>query len=97
MDSTILVSYANNNTVAIVSLNVPKKMNAVSFEMFAQLEKIIDSLQQEDKDVRAIILNGTGKNFTAGLDLQSAMAIGGAQGAVSDEVDGARVGIKIFS
>lgn len=33
----ITLEYLNH--IAIVKLNVPKKMNAISFEMFAELEK----------------------------------------------------------
>jgi enoyl-CoA hydratase/carnithine racemase len=71
---SILVEYIDK--VAIVKLNVPKKMNAMTFEMFIELEKIFESFQKGDKDIRAIILTGEGKHFTAGLDLTSAMTIG---------------------
>ena len=52
-------------------------MNAISFEMFAEFEKAIETLLADpSKEVRALILTGEGQHFSSGLDLQSAMKIG---------------------
>lgn len=53
--------------ILVISLNRPKKFNAMSFEMFAELEKAI---QNEVKgEIRVVVLRGEGKHFTAGIDL----------------------------
>lgn len=65
------VTFVNNGRVAIVSLNRPKKYNACSWSTFAQVQSVMKKL--ETVDVRAIVFNGKGKHFTAGLDLTSAM------------------------
>lgn len=52
-------------------------MNAISFEMFAEFEKAIETLLADPtKEVRALIFTGEGQHFSSGLDLQSAMKIG---------------------
>jgi enoyl-CoA hydratase/carnithine racemase len=52
-------------------------MNAISFEMFGEFEKAIETLLADPtKEVRALILTGEGQHFSSGLDLQSAMKIG---------------------
>jgi enoyl-CoA hydratase len=73
----IKVDYHASDKIAVISFNRPKKMNALSFEMFAEFEKVFnDLLNDTTKEVRAIVLTSTSKHFTAGLDLTSAMQIG---------------------
>ncbi len=64
--------------VADVRLNRPEKMNALDNAMF---EGLITAGRQlaEEKSVRAVVLSGEGRGFSAGLDVGSfgAMADGG--------------------
>ena len=69
------VRYLADGHVAVVALNKPKKFNCISFEEFAQLRQIFEFLGNSESAVRAIVFTGIGKNFSAGLDLVSAMAI----------------------
>lgn len=59
--------------VAVVSINRPKKFNALSWKTFSELKEAIENLAKPETDIRCIILTGEGKHFTAGLDLTSAM------------------------
>ena len=59
--------------VAVVSINRPKKFNALSWKTFSDLKEAIENLAKPDSDIRCIILTGEGKHFTAGLDLTAAM------------------------
>ena len=68
--------------VAILTLNRPERLNAISGPMLTALS---ESLVACDRDpaVRAIILTGAGRAFCAGLDLQDASSgtgIGGGGG-----------------
>jgi len=68
--------------VAILTLNRPERLNAISGPMLMALS---ESLVECDRDpgVRAIILTGAGRGFCAGLDLQdvsSGAGIGGGGG-----------------
>lgn len=56
------------NQVAYVKLHRPEMRNAFNPEMIAELTKIFTDLQDR-KDVRAVVLQGEGKAFCAGADL----------------------------
>jgi len=56
------------NGLGIISLNRPEKLNAMSFQMFADLHKIFDHLMV-NLDCRVVILAAKGRAFCAGLDL----------------------------
>ncbi|MGO9450562.1 MAG: enoyl-CoA hydratase/isomerase family protein [Candidatus Binataceae bacterium] len=69
--------------VAILTLNRPDRMNAISTDMLTALGRQLAAYDQ-DSDVRAIILTGAGRGFCSGLDLKDTAAgrgIGGALGA----------------
>ena len=57
--------------VAHVELARPEKLNAMDRDMFAAIGDAFRSLGR-DPAVRAIVLSGRGKHFTAGLDLEYA-------------------------
>ncbi|KAG0020303.1 putative enoyl CoA hydratase [Entomortierella chlamydospora] len=56
--------------VAHVELNRPKKLNAINNSMWADIRSVFDTLR-DDENVRAVGLSGSGRCFTAGLDLMS--------------------------
>ena len=56
------------NGIGIISLNRPEKLNAMSYQMFADLHAIFDHLMV-NLDCRVLILKGEGRAFCAGLDL----------------------------
>ena len=54
--------------IAIITLNRPDRLNAISTKMLNELsEKMVEA--DKDPDIRCIILTGAGKGFCAGLDL----------------------------
>jgi len=54
-----------------VELNRPEKLNAFNKALFLELAQCFDGLS-DNEDCRTIILSGSGRLFTAGLDLQDA-------------------------
>ncbi|CCQ10763.1 Enoyl-CoA hydratase [Pseudoalteromonas luteoviolacea B = ATCC 29581] len=56
--------------VAWVTLQRPEKQNALSFEMFKSLDKIAKQLKK-DKQLRAVVIQGSGEHFSSGLDVKS--------------------------
>ena len=54
--------------MAIVSLNWPDVRNAVSLAMWRELRAVFDALGR-DRDVRAVVLTGAGKDFSVGADV----------------------------
>jgi enoyl-CoA hydratase/carnithine racemase len=65
------VTYETQGAVAVITLNRPDRMNAISGPMLSQLSKRLLEADA-DRSVRAIVLTGNGRAFCAGLDLQDA-------------------------
>ena len=62
------VLYAVADRVATITLNRPERMNTISRDMLNQLtQRLLEA--DADREVRAVILTGTGRAFCAGLDL----------------------------
>lgn len=82
MSDVVLVEKRDGG-VAIVTLNRPEAMNALSKALRKALKAAIDALQN-DEAVRAIVLTGAGdRAFTAGLDLKELGADASALGAAN--------------
>lgn len=76
-----LVTIDRQGAIAIVTLNRPEAMNALSRAVRAQLAAALRDVDADDS-VRVVILTGAGdRAFTAGLDLKELSA---AEGALSD-------------
>lgn len=56
--------------IRVITLNEPKKMNALSFELKHELLTELQSLQF-NQDIKVIILTGSGKAFCAGGDVKA--------------------------
>ena len=57
-----------NNQVAYITLNRPEKLNSFTREMALLLQEKLDDCGK-DKLVRAVVITGAGKAFSAGQDL----------------------------
>ncbi len=55
----------NNDGIATIRLNDPEKLNALTFQTYGDLEKIMAELAS-DKSVKVVVLTGTGKGFCSG-------------------------------
>jgi enoyl-CoA hydratase/carnithine racemase len=76
--------------VGTITLNAPERMNTISGAMLDGISAALEQLDR-DRDVRVIVLTGTGRAFCAGLDLASQMsAAPGALGGMgsTDAVPG---------
>lgn len=70
-----------NDHVALVTLIGPGKGNAMGPAFWSEMPEVFAALDA-DRDVRAIVVTGSGKNFSYGLDVP---AMGGAFGGVLAE------------
>ncbi len=68
-DTENLVLVEHKENIAIVTLNRPEALNALSIELRNRLAHVFNGLS-EDKTVSVIILTGAGRAFTVGLDLK---------------------------
>ncbi|NOY49557.1 MAG: enoyl-CoA hydratase/isomerase family protein [Chlorobi bacterium] len=70
------ISINTNNKVVWLNLNRPEVHNAMNAEMIAELSEVFSSFK-EDKSIRAVVLTGNGKSFSAGADLNYMKSIAG--------------------
>src|SRR3712207_4675505 len=54
--------------VAVLTLNRPHKLNALSYELIDRLMALLD-LVERDPEVRVIIITGAGRAFSSGADI----------------------------
>jgi enoyl-CoA hydratase len=55
--------------VAVITLNRPERLNALSWPMVDEFLAVVDELANDER-LRTVILTGAGRGFCAGLDLQ---------------------------
>jgi len=80
-----LILTERDGPVAIVTLNRPTAMNALSRALRSELYRTMAALNA-DSEVRAVVLTGAGERaFTAGLDLKELGAEAGALSAANAE------------
>ena len=68
MDKILLRS--DQNEIAILTLNSPKNLNALSDAMLDELKMNFEEIEQS-KDIKAVIIKAAGRAFCPGHDLQA--------------------------
>jgi enoyl-CoA hydratase len=62
------ILYGTDGPLGVITLNLPQYKNAQGYRMLDEIDAAFD-LAGADKDVRAVIVRGTGGNFSSGHDL----------------------------
>ena len=75
-----------DGAVAKLTLNRPEALNALSRALRGEIVKAFLTLK-DDPDIRAVVLTGAGRAFTAGVDLKEAGQTGFALGADGGDID----------
>ncbi|MBN1613782.1 MAG: enoyl-CoA hydratase/isomerase family protein [Deltaproteobacteria bacterium] len=77
--------------VGWLTLDRPKKMNAMNLTMMMELRKAFDELDERE-DVSCVVLRGEGRAFCAGMDLKWSEEL-----TKKDRLESNRLGQKTFS
>lgn len=56
--------------IALVTLDRPDQLNAITSTMITELERVVSAIDL-DPDLRAVVMTGAGRGFCAGLDLRA--------------------------
>jgi enoyl-CoA hydratase/carnithine racemase len=64
------LEYQKQDQLALITLNRADARNAYSIPMIDSLERAFDAAERDD-DVRAVVLTGAGKSFSAGGDVKA--------------------------
>ena len=75
-----LLLVERDGPVAIITMNRPKQLNALSIALRTEMVRTIRELGKAS-DVRAVIITGSGRAFSAGVDLKEAGQSGFVLGA----------------
>ncbi|HLH96550.1 MAG TPA: enoyl-CoA hydratase-related protein [Xanthobacteraceae bacterium] len=68
MGDTSILRREDRDGATILTLNRPAKLNALSNELLAAIVRALDAIEL-DRTVRAIIITGAGRAFSAGADI----------------------------
>lgn len=73
MEYEDLLLEKDNCGIATLTLNVPKKLNAITLKMGRNLPIAVDEVAQDD-NVRVLIVTGAGRGFCSGADVSAMQA-----------------------
>lgn len=79
------VAYELTGSVALIRLDRPEALNALSLQLGTDLRSAID--QAIADDVRAVVLTGSGRAFCSGGDLREMKAMGEREGNIEAFLD----------
>ena len=69
MDKFSNLIIRRSNSIARIKLNEPSNYNALTFKTLKSLVKIFKIINN-DKEIKVVIIEGSGKGFSAGHDLK---------------------------
>ena len=93
VESEELIRLERDGSIATIWLDRPSKRNAMSHAMWARLEDLALRLGA-DRDVRVVVLRGSGKHFCAGADITQLNLVHGAdERSFSHVVDAAETAL----
>ncbi|MFW9998623.1 MAG: enoyl-CoA hydratase/isomerase family protein [Candidatus Hodarchaeota archaeon] len=64
------ILYKIEEGICIITLNRPERLNALQYPLLMEIVEVLESIKK-DKNVRAIIIEGSGENFCSGDDMNS--------------------------
>jgi len=65
------ILFETRGPIGILTLNRPERLNALNQEMITEIFDLFDRIEKDDA-IRALIVTGAGRAFSAGFDLKAA-------------------------
>ena len=62
--------YEEEAGIATITLNRPERLNALTFDVYAEMRDLFRTLGTRE-EVRAIVITGTGRGFCSGGDIEA--------------------------
>jgi enoyl-CoA hydratase/carnithine racemase len=66
--------YDESDGVATVSFSRPERLNSLTFEVYADIRDLTDSLRTRGDEIRMLVIRGTGRGFCSGGDVDQIIA-----------------------
>jgi len=74
------ILFENNAGIGVITLNRPKALNALNYNMMKELDDLLDNIAQDDT-VKVVIITGAGeKAFVAGADITEMQPLSALEG-----------------
>lgn len=80
-----VVAWEKAGRLGYITLNRPEKLNALTPEMLAEVDRLLAEAKRDD-DVRVLIIRGAGRAFSSGYDLSPGGASIGEHRDIVDEL-----------
>ncbi len=68
------MDFVKHDEIAVLTLNRPEKLNAISPAMWWELARAMEEVQSDD-EIRVLVLTGAGRGFCAGADVAETLAL----------------------
>ena len=65
--------YEERDSVATLTFSRPERLNSLTFEVYADIRDLTDSLRKRD-EIRVLVIRGTGRGFCSGGDVDEIIA-----------------------
>lgn len=69
------VLWEKHGPIGYIRLNRPEALNAFNYDMLVALGEIAETIKQNPRDIRVVILGGEGRAFCAGADLKERITL----------------------
>lgn len=79
------VELTKKDNIAVITMNRPEALNALSKAVFADLEAVLDDVENDD-DVYVVVITGAGRAFIAGADISEMAPMNVAEGLAFSEL-----------
>lgn len=79
------VEVTKKDNIAVITMNRPEALNALSKAVFADLEAALDDVENDD-DVYVVVITGAGRAFIAGADIGEMAPMNVAEGLAFSEL-----------
>lgn len=70
MESYKTIHFTEDDSIGLITLNRPEKLNAFNSKMMAEMLDVFDLIDSKDS-IKAVIITGEGRAFCAGADLSA--------------------------
>ena len=66
--------YEERDGVAILTFSRPERLNALTFDVYADVRDLTDSLRSRGDEIRVLVIRGKGRGFCSGGDVDEIIA-----------------------
>jgi len=66
--------YEERESVATITFSRPERLNSLTFDIYADIRDLTDSLRTRADEIRVLVIRGTGRGFCSGGDVDEIIA-----------------------